>query len=186
MSVEAYVFPPYRHHEMEQSPIPQLPSEEWEDAEDLDDDAVLECWACDVRLPFDSKDRPIFGIDAANAIENSVKFAKIMFDYSGYLVEPSSPDAVPLDLANLSLKLMKTIRGCKVIDGETRHTSARVYAPHYHADFDMWFCPLQFPVLGKEMHQRTWGNDAAEAAEMGEAKVMEFLAYHGVTIIPDD
>lgn len=73
-----------------------------------------------------------------------------------------------------------------MIDGETRYTSARIYAPHYHADFDMWFCPLQFPVLGKEMHQRTWGNDAAEAAETGEAKILDYLAYHGVTIIPEE
>lgn len=186
VDVEAYVFPPYRHHEMEQRPIPPLPSPEWDNAGDLDDEAELECWACDVRLPFDSKDRPIFGTDAAHAIELSVKFAKLMFDYSGYAVEPSSPDGVPLDLANFPLTLVKTIRVSKVIDGETRHTSARIYAPHYHADFDMWFCPLQFPFLGPKMDQRSWGGDAAEAAEMGEAKVMEFLAHYGFTIVPDE
>jgi len=73
-----------------------------------------------------------------------------------------------------------------VIEGETRHTSARIYAPHYHADFDMWFCPLQFPFLGEKMLRRIWSGDATVGAEMGEADVKDVLAHYGFTIVPDE
>lgn len=185
--VEALIFPPYRHREMEQQLELSLPPEEDEDAvEKSDNNEPFELWACDVRLPCDTKDRAIFGANAPHAVELSVRFARIMLGYSGYTIEPSSDEAFPFDHAKFPLTLVKTIQGRKVIDGETRYTSAHIYAPHYHADFDMWFCPLQFPFLGPDMHQNYWCHDAAEAAEMGEVQAMEILAYHGATIISDD
>ena len=80
VEVEAHVFPPYRHHEMERKLDMTLPPEEEDAADQPDDDEPFELWACDVHLPFEPGNRPIFGVDAAHAIELSVKFAKIMFD----------------------------------------------------------------------------------------------------------
>jgi len=98
VEVEAHVFPPYRHHEMERKLEMSLPPEEEGATDDHDDDEPFELWACDVRLPCDTKDRAIFSGDAEHALELAVKFAKITLDLFGYIVEPSSPSAVPLDL----------------------------------------------------------------------------------------